>query len=192
MRYRWRRLVSVLDVWDWQQKTPCPSVSEGQTFRTWTENGKAVKHLITKTPWPESASKLYRPSDSSLSAKLVPTFADRKCHVAGVTDPYGHVLSFLEWASDRWRILNIVTLTWVMQWWTAAALARPGTGRKNSCSICCTWPHWTQTFCTSLVREMWPIWDVGSFCLGITSSPRKRVLTSVECQGVGPAVWRLG
>jgi hypothetical protein len=32
------------------------------------------------TPWPESASKLYGPSDRHL-AKLVPTFADRGSHV---------------------------------------------------------------------------------------------------------------
>jgi hypothetical protein len=30
-----------------------------------------------QTPWPESASELYRPSDRRLSAKLIPTFADR-------------------------------------------------------------------------------------------------------------------
>jgi hypothetical protein len=30
-----------------------------------------------QTPWPESRSELYRPSDGRLSAKLVPTFADR-------------------------------------------------------------------------------------------------------------------
>jgi hypothetical protein len=30
-----------------------------------------------KTPWPESTSELYQPSDRCLSAKLVPTFADR-------------------------------------------------------------------------------------------------------------------
>jgi hypothetical protein len=30
-----------------------------------------------KTPWPESESELYRPSDRRLSAKLVPTFADK-------------------------------------------------------------------------------------------------------------------
>jgi hypothetical protein len=30
-----------------------------------------------QTPWPESTSELYRPSDLRLSAKLVPTFADR-------------------------------------------------------------------------------------------------------------------
>jgi CBS-domain-containing membrane protein len=47
------------------------------------------------TPWPESASELYRPSDSCLSAKLVPTFADRECHVVSVTDPYGRILGFL-------------------------------------------------------------------------------------------------
>jgi hypothetical protein len=31
----------------------------------------------TKTPWPESASELYRQSDSRLSVKLVSSFADR-------------------------------------------------------------------------------------------------------------------
>jgi hypothetical protein len=30
-----------------------------------------------QTPWSEPASELYRPSDRCLSAKLVPTFADR-------------------------------------------------------------------------------------------------------------------
>jgi hypothetical protein len=30
-----------------------------------------------QTRWPESESELYRPSDRRLSAKLVPTFADR-------------------------------------------------------------------------------------------------------------------
>jgi hypothetical protein len=34
-------------------------------------------------------------SDSRLSAKVVSTFAERGCHVASVTDPYGCVLGFL-------------------------------------------------------------------------------------------------
>jgi hypothetical protein len=51
----------------------------------------------TKTPWPESASELYRPSDRRLLAKLVPSFADRGCHVVNVTDPYGRILGFLDW-----------------------------------------------------------------------------------------------
>jgi CBS-domain-containing membrane protein len=49
-----------------------------------------------KTLWSESASKLYRPSDRRLSAKLMPTFADRECHVVSVTDPYGRILGFLD------------------------------------------------------------------------------------------------
>jgi hypothetical protein len=32
---------------------------------------------IKRTLWPESANELYRPSDRRLSAKSVPTFADR-------------------------------------------------------------------------------------------------------------------
>jgi hypothetical protein len=39
-----------------------------------------------QTPWSESDSELYRPSDSRLSAKWLPTFADRGCHVVRVTD----------------------------------------------------------------------------------------------------------
>jgi hypothetical protein len=45
-----------------------------------------------ETPWPESASELYRPSDRRLSAKLVLTFVDRGCHVVSVTDLYGRIL----------------------------------------------------------------------------------------------------
>jgi hypothetical protein len=47
------------------------------------------------TPWPESASELYRPSDRSTSEKLVPTLADRGCHVVSVTDPHGRILGFI-------------------------------------------------------------------------------------------------
>jgi hypothetical protein len=51
--------------------------------------------MLIRTPWPESASELYGPSDRLLSAKLVPTFEDRVCHVVSVTDPYGRILGFL-------------------------------------------------------------------------------------------------
>jgi hypothetical protein len=49
-----------------------------------------------RTPWTESASELYRPSDRHLSAKLVLTFEDRGSHVVSVTDPYGRILGFLD------------------------------------------------------------------------------------------------
>jgi hypothetical protein len=42
-------------------------------------------------------SELYRPSDRCLSGKLVPTFADRGCHVVCVTDSYSCILGFLVW-----------------------------------------------------------------------------------------------
>jgi hypothetical protein len=61
---------------------------------------------INKTPWFESASELYRLSDRRLSAKCLPTFADRGCHVVRVTDPYGCILDFL----DRSRYFSIKLL----------------------------------------------------------------------------------
>jgi hypothetical protein len=56
-----------------------------------------------KTPWSESVSELYRPSDRCLSAKWLPTFADKGWHVVSVTDPYGRILGFL----DRSRYFSI-------------------------------------------------------------------------------------
>jgi hypothetical protein len=55
-----------------------------------------MKLNLCITPWSESASELYRPSDRRLSAKLVPKFADRGCHVVSVTDPYCRILCFLD------------------------------------------------------------------------------------------------
>jgi hypothetical protein len=52
--------------------------------------------LILNTPWPEFASELHLQSDLRLSAKLVPTFADRGCHVFSAMDPYGRILDFLD------------------------------------------------------------------------------------------------
>jgi hypothetical protein len=52
----------------------------GKTCRIYCK----VMHI---PPWPESVSELYRPSDRRLSAKLVPTVADRRSHVVSVTDP---------------------------------------------------------------------------------------------------------
>jgi hypothetical protein len=49
-----------------------------------------------QTPWPKSASELYRPSDRRMSVKLVTTFADRGCHVVSVTNLYGRILGFLD------------------------------------------------------------------------------------------------
>jgi hypothetical protein len=66
---------------------------------TWWRKKKKKK----KTPWSESANEVYRPSDRRLSAKWLPTFADKGCHVVSVTDPYGHILGFI----DRSRYFSI-------------------------------------------------------------------------------------
>jgi hypothetical protein len=62
------------------------------------------------TPWPESASVLHLPSDRSLSAKLVPTFADRGWNVVSVTEPYGRILGFLDLNSECLLSLILKTL----------------------------------------------------------------------------------
>jgi hypothetical protein len=66
---------------------------------------RSEPHSLTnkQTPWSVSASELHRPSDHRLSAKWLPTFVDRGCHVISVTDPYGRILDFL----DRSRYFSI-------------------------------------------------------------------------------------
>jgi hypothetical protein len=49
-----------------------------------------------QTPWPESASELYRASDRRLSAKLLPTSADRGRRVVSATDSHDPILGFLD------------------------------------------------------------------------------------------------
>jgi hypothetical protein len=62
-----------------------------------------LKIKTKQTQWSESASELYRPNDRRLSAKSLPTFADKGCHVVSVMDPYSRTLGFL----DRSRYFSI-------------------------------------------------------------------------------------
>jgi hypothetical protein len=72
---------------------PCSIVDENQylggPFRLHHDDRRALNICYHKnlSPWPESASELYRLSDHRLLAKLVPTFADRGCHVVNMTNP---------------------------------------------------------------------------------------------------------
>jgi hypothetical protein len=74
-------------------------------FVAWRLNTETIpsKKLKNQTPWPESAGEIYLPSERRLSAKWLPTFAYRGCHVVSVTDPYGRILGFL----DRSRYFSI-------------------------------------------------------------------------------------
>jgi hypothetical protein len=62
-----------------------------------SENRANLYHIKQnkQTPWSDSASELYRQNDR-LSAKLLPTSADRGCHVVSVTDLYGCFLGSLD------------------------------------------------------------------------------------------------
>jgi hypothetical protein len=71
--------------------------------RRW-ESVKGLYKEKNWTPWPESASELYRPSDRLLSAKLVPTFVYRGCHVVSVIDSYGGILGFLDMSEHSHEI----------------------------------------------------------------------------------------
>jgi hypothetical protein len=64
----------------------------------------SVEEISNKqTPWPESENELHRPSDCRLSAKLVPTSADRGYRVVSATVPYGRIHKTKKWIGRRKR-----------------------------------------------------------------------------------------
>jgi hypothetical protein len=85
-------------------------------YREITRCSTAYTSCPTKswTPWLESASELYRPSVRRLSVMLVPTFAERGCHVVNVTDPYGHNLCFL--ARNRYFFFQVAPRLYSRGW----------------------------------------------------------------------------
>jgi hypothetical protein len=74
---------------------PLRNVPVWRRVGSWTDPRVGLC-VVKKTPWSESASELYRSSDRRLSAKWLPTFEDRRCHVVSMTDPYGRILGFLD------------------------------------------------------------------------------------------------
>jgi hypothetical protein len=83
--WRFKTLLSKMLIWQ------LDLISEGKFQSAVQITTQAYK----KTPWPQSASEQYRPTDRPLSAKLVPTLADRGCRVVGAMDLYGRILCFL-------------------------------------------------------------------------------------------------
>jgi hypothetical protein len=61
-----------------------------------SNTGRPECLTVKNTPWPESASELYQPSDRRLSTKPVPTLEERGRRVVSVTDPYGRILGYLD------------------------------------------------------------------------------------------------
>jgi hypothetical protein len=76
-----------------------------------------------KSLWPEPANKLCRPSNRHLSAKLVPTFEDRGCHMVSVTVPYSRILGFLD--RSRYIFFQVAPQLY-SQGWVVAPGIEPG------------------------------------------------------------------
>jgi hypothetical protein len=80
--------------------------------------------------WVESANELYRPSDRHLLAKLVPTLADRACHVVSLTDPFGRILGFLD--LSRYLFFQIAPQLYSTR--LSELRSRLATSQKNCCA----------------------------------------------------------
>jgi hypothetical protein len=78
--------------------------------------------------------RTYLPSDRRMSTKLMPTFADRGCHVVSVTDPYGRILAFL--ARSRYFFFQVVpqlySRGYVDPVLDPLLLIKPGSARNRS------------------------------------------------------------
>jgi hypothetical protein len=73
-----------------------PTASTAATFSL-----SASQPAYKQTSWSESARELHRPSDCRLSAKSVPTFADRGVSLVSAADP----LQSSSWFSSREPLL---------------------------------------------------------------------------------------
>jgi hypothetical protein len=100
------------------------------------------------TPWPESASEIYRPSDGRLLANLVPNFAFRGCYVARAADPYSRILGFVD--RSRYYFFQ-VALQFHSRGWVDPVpdslllrkSGRPGNRTRTSGSVVRNSVHWT-------------------------------------------------
>jgi hypothetical protein len=90
----------------------------------------SLQHKKLNTPWPESESELYRPSDRRLSAKLEPTCEDRGCHVVSVTNPYGCNLGFLD--RSRYFLFQVAPqlYSWGCYSWSFVDMCHGVTSKK--------------------------------------------------------------
>jgi hypothetical protein len=110
-----------------------------------SETSVTFIRLSLITLWPYSASELYRPSDSRLSAKLLPNFADRGCRVASATDSYGRILGFLDWS--RYYFSQVAPHLYSRGW--VDPVPDPQLLRKSGSAVNRTWTS------GSVARNSW-------------------------------------
>jgi hypothetical protein len=118
------------------------------TFSRKSRDSPDVTSEPLKTPWPSFARELYWPRDRLLSAKLVLTFVDRRCHVVNVTNPYGCNLDFLD--RSRYFFFFQVAPEFYSRGWVDP-VPDPLLLRKSGSVGNRTWGLW---ICS---QELWPL-----------------------------------
>jgi hypothetical protein len=125
-RAEWSRVrapVRHFNFFSMSQILPTKPIGEISTRKCFcgVEQGRCVRPTTSvpskqrkKTPWPESVSEIYRPSDSPLSAKLKPTFADRGCRVVSTTYPHSRILGFL--GRSRYYLFQVAPRLYSRGW----------------------------------------------------------------------------
>jgi hypothetical protein len=108
---------------------------------------KSSCYMYFLKKWPYSACELYRPSNRRLSAKLVPTFADRGCRVVSATDPHGRILDFLD--RSRYYFCQVAPQLYSRGW--VDPVPNPLLLRKSGSAGKRTWDLW---ICR---QELWPL-----------------------------------
>jgi hypothetical protein len=89
-----RHLRAELDMTRYNRKQFCVNRGSNIKYSWWIKEVILFFSLLLQLQL--QLKVIYRPSDLRLKAKLVPTFADRGCHVVSATDPYGLNLGFLD------------------------------------------------------------------------------------------------
>jgi hypothetical protein len=87
----WRQIYKATQV-----HTPSAVYSRGHLLAKLYDASLTLSSLLISYVAHSPSLKLYRPSDRSLLAKLLPTLADRGCRVVSATDPHGRNLGFLD------------------------------------------------------------------------------------------------
>jgi hypothetical protein len=166
-----------------------------RTLNQWRLFTMSFGAYLRKNPWPESANKLYRPSDRHLSAKLVPTFANIGCHVVNATDPYGRILEFLD--RSRYFFFQVSPQFYSRGWVDPVPeplllrkFGRAGNRTRTSGSLARSSDHWTTEAVSYLRREIkyqahGPAvrWKLQGFSLGLAACKLAR-LTALRLRTV--------
>jgi hypothetical protein len=119
----------------------------------WVKCWRCVKLTTSRHLWADclenwgSLYRLYRPNDRRLSAKLVPTFADRSCNVVSVKDSHGRILGFLD--RSRYYFFQLSPQLYSRGWVDPVFTVLSGT---QKCFILCAvsfnwivfWAKWIQ------------------------------------------------